>query len=80
MLKKKGFKRILYFDMDAHYGDGVVEYFRNDSKVLTISIHQEDLWPKTGNYEFDAVNNLINIPVKAGFNDKDFLKWIKKYN
>ncbi len=78
MLKKKGFNRIVYFDMDAHYGDGVVEYFRNDNSVLTISIHQENLWPRTGNYEYNAYTNLINYPVKPGFDDEDFLNLFEK--
>ena len=78
ILKKKGFKRILYFDMDAHYGDGVIEHFKKDKDVFTISIHEEGLWPRTGNYEYDLKNNLINYPVKPGFNDKDFLNLFKK--
>ena len=71
-LKKIGFKKILYFDMDAHYGDGVVEHFRNDKQVLTISLHQEDLWPNMKNYEYSI--STINIPLKSGFNDKGFKK------
>ena len=69
-LKKKGMKKIAYFDMDAHYGDGVVESFRNDKNVFTISIHQKDLWPKNGNYVFDE--GIINYPVEKGFSDNDF--------
>ena len=64
--------------MDAHYGDGVVEYFENDSDVLTISVHQEDLWPRTGLYKYDTINNTINLPVKAGFNDQKFYQLLSK--
>ena len=39
--------------MDAHYGDGIIEYFKNQ-EVCTISIHQENLWPKTGTYLYDS--------------------------
>ena len=77
MLKKRGFKKILYFDMDAHYGDGVVEYFKEDSSVFTISIHQEGLWPRTGKYQFNTKTNIINYPVNPGFNDLDFLRLFK---
>ena len=69
-LKKIGMKKILYFDMDAHYGDGVVESFRNDKSVLTVSIHQKNLWPKSGHYIFE--NSIINIPVDSGFDDLAF--------
>ena len=35
-LKLEGYKKILYLDMDAHYGDGVVDHFRKDPDVFTI--------------------------------------------
>ncbi len=40
-LKKNNIKKIVYFDMDAHYGDGVMEYFKSSEDILTISIHQK---------------------------------------
>ncbi|MBF96007.1 MAG: Acetoin utilization protein AcuC [Alphaproteobacteria bacterium MarineAlpha9_Bin4] len=78
VLKLKGYNKILYFDMDAHYGDGVIDYFKYDSDVFTISIHQEDLWPRTGLYKEDLKNNILNLPVKRGFNDYQFKKLIDK--
>ncbi|MBJ56989.1 MAG: hypothetical protein CMP24_01950 [Rickettsiales bacterium] len=73
-LQRVGFSKILYLDMDAHYGDGVIEYFRDDSKVLTISTHQENLWPKHNIFEFDKKGKVVNIPLKKGFNDEDFIE------
>ena len=42
--------KILYVDIDAHYGDGVQEAFAGASDVLTISIHESGLYtfPGTG--------------------------------
>ena len=74
-LKESGIRKILYFDMDAHYGDGVVENFKGDKSILTISIHQEDLWPRSGEYLFKK--DVINIPVKAGFDDVGFKNLIR---
>ena len=34
VLKSKGYKKILYFDMDAHYGDGIVDYFKKSKKFV----------------------------------------------
>ena len=34
VLKAKGYKKILYFDMDAHYGDGIIEYFKKTKKFV----------------------------------------------
>ena len=76
LLKLKGYKKMLYFDMDAHYGDGVVEYFKNEPSVFTISIHQNDLWPRTGKYIDDIKNNTLNLPVDRGFNDYKFKKLV----
>tara|TARA_B100001989_G_C24547389_1_gene471872 strand:+ start:2673 stop:3716 length:1044 start_codon:yes stop_codon:yes gene_type:complete len=74
VLKAKGYKKILYFDMDAHYGDGIIEYFKKNQEVCTISIHQENLWPKTGTYLYDSMHNTYNFPVSEGFNDSNFKK------
>ena len=74
-LKKVGMKKILYFDMDAHYGDGVVEHFKNYDDVFTISLHQKDLWPKNGAYVYN--NRVINLPLEHGCDDKS-IKYIFK--
>ena len=76
VLKNKGYRKILYFDMDAHYGDGVVETFRSEPDVFTISIHQKDLWPRTGLFIEDLKYNILNVPVEKGFNDKQFKKLV----
>ncbi len=78
VLKSKGFKKILYFDMDAHYGDGVVDYFKKSREVCTISIHQENLWPRTGAYLNDTKYNTYNFPVQEGFNDNNFKNLINQ--
>ncbi len=72
VLRAKGYKKILYFDMDAHYGDGVVDYFSNTPEIFTISIHQKNLWPRTGAYLYDKLRNTLNLPVSEGFNDNQF--------
>ncbi|MAH88437.1 MAG: hypothetical protein CMJ06_00055 [Pelagibacterales bacterium] len=75
-LKKKHIKRIVYFDMDAHYGDGVMEYFKYDNNVLNISLHQKDLWPRNGNYLYN--DYVISLPLEHGFNDIDFKNIFEK--
>ena len=69
-LKNEGYTKILYYDMDAHYGDGVMEYFKYDNDVLNISLHQKDLWPRNGNYLY--TDRAISLPLEHGFNDIDF--------
>jgi acetoin utilization protein AcuC len=47
---KRGFRRILYIDIDGHQGDGVQNIFHTDPMVLKISIHESGryLFPGTG--------------------------------
>lgn len=67
----QGLGRVLYVDIDAHHGDGVEAAFAGNPRVLTISIHQEDLWPRTGRVEDRAGGSAVNLPVPAGFNDTE---------
>ncbi|MCS7084133.1 MAG: acetoin utilization protein AcuC [Aquificaceae bacterium] len=39
-LLNKGFKRILYIDLDAHHCDGVQHFFYRDNRVFVLSFHQ----------------------------------------
>ena len=72
---EQGIDRVLYVDLDAHHGDGVQDAFAEDSRVLTISIHEEKRWPYSGLVEDRAGGAARNLPVPRGFNDSelDFL-------
>ena len=72
---EQGIERVLYVDLDAHHGDGVQDAFKNDARVLTVSIHEEKRWPHSGLVEDRAAGGARNLPVPAGFNDTelDFL-------
>ena len=71
----RGMERVLYVDLDAHHGDGVQDAFADDSRVLTISIHEEKRWPHSGLVEDRASGAARNLPVPRDFNDSelDFL-------
>ena len=77
-LKTEGYTKILYYDMDAHYGDGVVEYFRKDTQVMTISIHQHNLWPRNKKFEFNKDYKIVNIPLREKFSDENFINLLKE--
>lgn len=70
-LRHQGIRRILYLDIDAHHPDGVACGFHGDPDVLMISIHEENLWPRTGTIDDDAAGAAINLPVPRGFNDSE---------
>ncbi|MCU1632735.1 MAG: histone deacetylase superfamily [Micrococcaceae bacterium] len=73
-LLDRGAQRVLYVDVDAHHGDGTESIFWNDSRVMTISLHETgmSLFPGTGfanetggaGAEGYAVN--VALPTTAG--------------
>lgn len=69
-LLDRGVARVLYVDLDAHHGDGVEDAFRDEPRVLTISVHERDRWPHTGTIA-DQGSSWRNLPVPAGFNDSE---------
>lgn len=73
-----GLQRVLYVDLDAHHGDGVQDAFKDDQRVFTISIHEKDRWPRTGNLKDRASGFARNLPVPAGFNDAELEAIISK--
>jgi acetoin utilization protein AcuC len=70
-LLDRGLGRVYYVDLDAHHGDGVQDAFAEDDRVLTVSVHQEGLWPRTGPVEDRAGGMARNLPVPPGFNDSE---------
>ena len=67
-----GAARVAYLDFDAHHGDGVEDAFADEPRVMTISIHQADLWPRSGRLDDRRGGNARNLPVPRGLNDDEF--------
>ena len=67
----QGLTRIVYLDIDAHHGDGVQDAFADDPRVLTLSVHEADRWPRTGAADDRAGGHARNFPVPAGLNDSE---------
>jgi acetoin utilization protein AcuC len=69
LIEKYNLKRILILDTDAHAGNGTLEYFYEDPRVLFIDIHQDPrtLYPGTGFIEQKGAGKgeglKINIPL-----------------
>jgi acetoin utilization protein AcuC len=66
-----GLKRIAYVDLDAHHGDGVQDAFHHEDRVLTVSIHEYDRWPRTGPAGDRAGGMARNFPAPKGLNDTE---------
>lgn len=67
-------KRFAVIDWDVHHGNGTESLYYSDSNVLTISLHQDELYPRhTGKVtdigEKEGKGFNINIPLPAGSGD-----------
>jgi acetoin utilization deacetylase AcuC-like enzyme len=78
-----GVGRVLTLDWDVHHGNGTQWAFYEDPTVLTISIHQEQLYPhdsglmsETGSGAGEGYN--INVPLPAGSGQGAYLATMER--
>ncbi|NHF60597.1 histone deacetylase [Flavobacteriaceae bacterium TP-CH-4] len=65
-------KKILIVDLDVHQGNGTAEIFQNDASVFTFSMHG------AGNYPFKKEESDLDIPLKKGVGDNEYLSILKE--
>jgi acetoin utilization protein AcuC len=70
-------KNIIIIDIDAHHGDGVENLTADNPKVLTFSVHQDGIFPGTG--DESKPGYFYNIPLQAGAGDKELLDAIEQF-
>lgn len=71
---RHGLDRVAVVDWDVHHGNGTQSAFFNDPSVLTISIHQEGVFPRDSGHLHETgadrgAGYNINIPLPAGSGD-----------
>jgi acetoin utilization protein AcuC len=72
-------RRVVYVDVDAHHGDGVLYGFEEDAEVFIGDIHEDGRWlyPGTGwpheTGKGAAKGTKLNIPLPPGAGDEQFL-------
>jgi len=77
---RHGVKRIVYLDIDAHHGDGVMYGFYDDPGVLDIDLHESGryLFPGTGFPDETGAGRgaglKVNIPLPPGTGDEAYLR------
>ena len=69
--RARGLDRVAIVDWDVHHGNGTQAAFWADPSVLTVSLHQEDLFPPGSGTaeevgEDAGVGSNINVPLPAG--------------
>lgn len=70
--------RVVTVDWDVHHGNGTQAAFVDDPSVLTISLHQDDLFPRNSGSIAERGEGIgegyaINIPLPAGTGNGGYL-------
>ena len=78
-----GVKRIATVDWDVHHGNGTQEIFYSDPNVLTISLHQDGLFPANSGHiadrgEGDGDGFAINVPLQPGSGNGAYVEAIQR--
>ena len=76
--RRAGVERIAIVDIDAHHGNGTEAIFYEDPAVLTISLHEDRMFPlETGAAEArggaGAEGSNLNLPLAPGTGDAGYL-------
>lgn len=71
LLHKNIARQILIIDLDVHQGNGTASLFKQEKRVFTFSMHGEH------NYPFHKEKSDLDIPLKDGIADKEYLDLLK---
>jgi acetoin utilization deacetylase AcuC-like enzyme len=79
----RGLKRIATVDWDVHHGNGTQAIFYDDPGVLTISLHQDNLFPPdSGSCEENGAGEgkgyNLNLPLPPGCGDGAYLEAFRR--
>lgn len=67
LINNRKARQILILDLDVHQGNGTAEIFAKDEQVFTFSMHG------AGNYPFQKEKSDLDIPLKKGTTDEEYL-------
>jgi len=77
-LSRYNLERVAIIDFDVHHGNGTQETFYDSPQVMYISTHQYPFYPGTGDIgetgRGEAEGTTVNIPLKAGCGDSEYLQ------
>lgn len=75
--KTYGLERVMIVDWDVHHGNGTQDAFYQDPRVLFVSLHQHNWYPKLSG-ELEQIGSgagagyTVNIPLPAGTGDRGY--------
>lgn len=73
---RRGVRRVLLVDWDAHHGNGTQRAFWESAEVLFVDLHQDALYPEESGGEVECgagagLGMTVNLPLPAGSGDAD---------
>jgi acetoin utilization deacetylase AcuC-like enzyme len=76
-LEAYALERIAIVDFDVHHGNGTEDIFRNDPRVMMVSIFQHPFYPYSG--IAGRSERMVNIPLAAGSGGEIFRKVVSQF-
>lgn len=75
----QGVERVAVVDYDVHHGNGTQSIYDDDPDVLTISLHQDRLFPQnSGSLEDRGTGTALNIPLPAGCGNGAYTEAVRR--
>lgn len=71
-------ERVLIVDFDVHHGNGTDEIFKDDERVMLLSMFQHPFFPYSGDRSLGSNPHIINTPLKAGTRGAEFRKMVEE--
>ena len=68
----RGAARVAILDWDVHHGNGTEAIFRDDASVLTVSLHQDSLYPPDTGAIGAPGEAIVNVPLPPGTGDAGY--------
>ncbi len=77
--RSRGVARVAIVDWDVHHGNGTQDAFFDDPAVLTVSIHQDRLFPPdSGGIDELGAGTNVNIPLPPGCGEGAYLEAMRR--
>jgi len=64
-------RKVAILDFDCHHGNGTENIFRDDDRVLFVSVHQSPCYPGTG---LHSIGNIHNYPLPPHTHEREYLE------
>ena len=84
-MEKYHLSRVLIVDFDVHHGNGTEDIFKDDKRVMLLSLFQHPFFPYSGDEQIGTNPNIIGLPMPEGTGGLEFREafleqWLPKMN